>query len=195
MALLQLRLNRKWLVLGLGCLLIPLYQNMGPVTAPLSEGQTVDIRDYAPRKPSGYWDNPMAAYVPGHFSGGSLNDVGESLLGHNMDPMMKRTEFLGFSLLDGSDSFSGTENSLGDYSFEKSPSSSLRFDVVSPSQVRLSYNLVSSTGGGGWSMVCQADARSGVSLQMNHPLSSQIHLGVSHETEARLSQFRMGIAW
>jgi hypothetical protein len=187
----KIRIQKKWLILGLGCLLLPLYQNMSP----FDQGDSVDIRDYAPRKPAGYLDNPMAAYVPGDFAGSNLSQVGESLLSHNFDSVIKRTEFLGVSLFDGEDSFTTAPDAHGGYGLQASQSNKLRLDVLGPSQLRLSYHLAASSGSG-WNMSCQADPGSrGLSLQMNHPLSSKVNLGVSHETEARLSQLKMGIAW
>lgn len=183
--------NKKWLILILGCLLLPLYQNMSPV----DESKFVDIRDYAPRRPAGYLENPMAAYFPSDISGNSLGDISSSFLGHNFDPMLKRTEGLGVSLIEGSHSFKGYEET-GSVAFsEISPNSGLlRMDVMSATTLRLSYQLFSESGSQ-WNMVCQADARTGLQFQMNHPLSSQINLGLSHETQDQSSQVRMGIAW
>ncbi len=182
--------HKKWLILILGCLLLPLYQNMSPV----DESQFVDIRDYAPRRPAAYLENPMAAYFPSDISGDNLNDLGSHILGHNFDPMLKRTEGIGVSLLGSSQSFKAYEQTGSVISSPEQSAGLLRMDLTSPTSLRLSYRLFSETGSH-WTMVCQADTRTGLHFEMNHPLSSQIQFGVSHETQAQSSQLRMGIAW
>lgn len=183
-------LRKKWLILGLSCLLLPLYQNMSP----FDEGKLVDLRDYAPRRPAGYLENPMAAYFPSDVSGDSLGDISSHLLGHNFDPMLKRTEGLGVSLLGGSHSFKSYEDSAPLILMERERPDLLRMDVSSPTSLRLSYQLFSEAGSQ-WTMVCEADGRKGLNFQMNHPLSSRVNVGLSHETQEKSSQLRMGIAW
>lgn len=183
--------KKKWLILGLIFALIPLYQNMTPFEA----GQEVDIRDYAPRRPAGYLENPMAAYVPQSFSGDSMNDVQESLLGHNFNEMLKRTEDIGASLVDNSDSYTGEPQSARGVSETRSDErDKLKLDVLSPSSLRLSYKIGSRHPAGEWTMACENKGNS-LKLQMTHPLSTTVDLGLSHETEAKTSQVRMGISW
>jgi hypothetical protein len=62
MGLSRRRNLKKWLILGLTCLLIPLFQNMSLTDQKANE--FIDIRETAPRKPSGSWQNPKAAYFP-----------------------------------------------------------------------------------------------------------------------------------
>ena len=171
--------------MGFGCLLIPLFQNMSP--RDWKDGE-FDIRDRAPVRPSGYFDDPAASYVPMDFSGHSLGAVEDSFLTHNFSPLLLRTQYFGLSLFHQPQSYTGTDGKTP--SGEAAEKSSWQMNVVNPSQLRLSYDM-----GAAFQFRFDMKQQEGVEFSMTHPLSRDWNVGIRHQTEVRSSQVEMGFEW
>jgi hypothetical protein len=186
-------LSEKWLILGILLALVPFFQNMSPTK---EDGDSVDIRELAPRKPAGDWESPYAQYIPGDFNGDSLNDVQQKLLSHNFDPMLKDLELTYFPNGDshragGAD----LENPVdGTSKLLQESASSWRLGVINPTKLRLLYSNPELAKG--FQVSCEAQTgQAGLMFRMSHPLSSQLNLGITHETDKRQSQIQVDYRW
>ncbi len=180
-------LSKKWLILGLLGLLFPLFQNMSP------SDEAGDIRSWAPRKPAGEWDEPLIAYFPKNFSASSLSDVQQSFLSHNFDPMLKDLEMT-YRLQDNRLSFGGEKESgiLPDGNLNSN--GRWKFGLINSHKLRFSYE--NQFAGQGLELVCEADsAGEGLSLKMNRPVTSDLHVGLTHETGRNASQVQIDYQW
>lgn len=182
----RLHISKKWLILGLVGLLFPLFQNMSPVG---ENSNTFDIRDMAPRKPAGTWENPDAAYFPQGFSGGSLSAVGQGLLDHNFKDQAKLLEV---SLL-GSDkrSFGGVQDATETGSEAAEIKGRWDLGLISANKLRFTYESPQNL-----KFTCEAESgQSGLKLKMSQPLSSRWNFDFVHETAQRQSQVQLDYRW
>jgi hypothetical protein len=177
--------SRKWFVFGVLALLFPLFQNMSPWE---------DIRLWAPAKPNGYFADPNAAYIPMNFHGGSLGDVGQSLLNYNFGEMAHRWE----SQLNhwGPDTY--THDDLFGVSSDLSKDDSggggqFRWGLPNPSLMRLSYL---GTGNGDYKVTCDVGPGiGGAKFAFSTKLDSHVNLEMSHQTSDRQSQIHVDWDW
>lgn len=168
--------------------MIPLFQNMSP-----TEDGFFDIRDKAPRKPAGEWDSPYAAYFPKNMTGQDLGEIRNSLLSHNFDPLLKDLELTYFSTSQGSTQLSEPDGVLGSANNQEK-NHKWQVGLINPSLLRLSYENLAS--GQRFKLTCEAQTTGqGVALKMFRPLTSQLNLGISHETAQRQSQIQMDYTW
>jgi hypothetical protein len=178
--------SKKWLILGLSLLMIPLFQNMSPLGEDF-----FDIRERAPRRPAGAWDSPLASYFPKDMNSTSLGGVEQDLLSHNFDPLLKDLEMTYLRKpekqeLSPSQAFPNSENAsaLGQW----------RVGLLSPTKLRFSYDHL--TPGSQFAVTCEAQAGGdGVALKMSKPFTEKLSVGLSHETGLRQSQIQMNYTW
>jgi hypothetical protein len=178
--------SKKWLILGFLAALFPFFQNMSPT------GDYVDIRELAPRKPAGDWDNPMATYFPKDIHGDSLSSVQQKVLSYNFDPILKDLEV---TYLHGNRRRFAFGESEGQNSVDSEDGfGKWKVGLVNPTKLRFSYE--NQVAGQNLELVCEAQSgRDGMSLRMSRPISSQMHVGLTHETARRESQVQFDYSW
>jgi hypothetical protein len=184
--------SEKWLILGILLALVPFFQNMSPSS---SDDDRVDLRDIAPVRPEGNWDSPLAQLLPTDMHATDLNGVGQNILSHNFDPMLKELELTylphGRNLSAGS----RAPASVGPAAAEAAgkDSSSWKLGVINPTKLRLMYSNPQIAEG--FQLSCETEGTSGLFFKMSHPLSSKMNLGITHETGQRQSQIQVDYRW
>lgn len=183
--------SEKWLILGLLLALVPFFQNMSPVR---DEDDRIDLREIAPLRPEGNWDSPYAQLLPAQMRATSLQEVEQDILSHNFDPMLKELELTYLPRGGGSGS-SRSPASLGEKDVElENDRSSWKLGLINPTKLRLMYSNPQIAEG--FQLSCEAESgQKGLYFRMSHPLSSQLNVGVTHETGQRQSQIQMDYRW
>lgn|GEM_PF-3597850 len=153
-----------------------------------------DIRVWAPAKPSGYLEDPDAAYVPMNFHGSSLNDVGQSLLDHNFGEMTRQWEgqmnHWGPDVYTHDDLF-GTSST--DLSKDQS-GGKFRWGLPNPSLMRFSY--LGADNGDGYKLTCDVGPGvGGAKFAFSKRLDAHVNLEMTHQTSDRQSQIHMQWDW
>jgi len=186
----QVLRSKKWLILGLIAVLVSFYQNMSPHKGWKSD--EFDIRESAPAKPDGYFEDPLAAYFPAAGLGsGSLGDLSQGLLSHNLNPLLERTEYFGLSLFSDTGTHYGSlEGSGRNFSAHRGASSPWHLQVINPQKMRVTYSIES-----GVQVSCDAESGQGLQLSMLRPISSNMNIGLSHQVERQSSQIQMDLRW
>jgi hypothetical protein len=72
-------------------------------------------------------------------------------------------------------------------------SSSWKLGVINPTKLRLMYSNPQISEG--FQLSCETEGTSGLYFKMSHPLSSQMNLGITHETGQRQSQIQVDYRW
>ena len=183
----QTVISKKWLILGLLSLLFPLFQNMSPTD---ENSTSFDIRDMAPRKPAGNWENPDAAYFPEGFSGNSLSQVGQGLLDHNFKDQAKMLEI---SLLGSHQrSFGGLQEAPEPSSDESSVfKGKWDLGLITANKLRFSYESPQNL-----KFICEAQSgQAGLIFKMSQPLSSRLNFDFVHQTAQSQSQLQLDYRW
>lgn len=152
---LQSLMRPQYFLLLIALALIPFFQNMS-VNKNWKDGE-FDIREIAPQKPEGYSDQSFAQYMPQNFSGHSFAEFQQSMLSHNLDPMLKNLEIRylqpitpifnydssrslrGPASVDGTSLDNGVSGGVDD-PFDRS-SAAWKLSLLSPQKMRLSYSL------------------------------------------------------
>jgi len=182
----------KWLILGILLALVPFFQNMSLIP---EEDNSVDIREIAPFRPEGTWDSPFAQYLPSDIHASSLSDVEQSILSHNFDPLLKDLE-LTYAPKGSSSSGQRSPASIAPETDELTPEANAnwKLGVINPTKLRLMYS--NNELAEGFQLSCEAESgHRGLFFRMSHPLSTQLNLGVTHETDLRQSQIQLDYRW
>ena len=183
-------LSEKWLILGILLALVPLFQNMSPT----QNEDRVDLREIAPQRPSGDWDSPYAQYFPKDMHASDLGDVGQDLLSHNFDPVLKELELTYFPQESQRSAGRSPASIDGASVASDNEKSNWKLGVINPTKMRLMYSNPEVAQG--FQVSCEAETgRAGLFFRMSHPLTSKMNLGVTHETAQRQSQIQVDYRW
>jgi len=186
--------TEKWLILGILLALVPFFQNMSLIP---EEDDSVDIREIAPFRPEGTWDSPFAQYLPSDMSASSLSDVEQSILSHNFDPLLKDLE-LTYAPKSSSSAGRRAPASIapgtGVDEVVSETNTNWKLGLINPTKLRLMYS--NNELAEGFQLSCEAESgHRGLFFRMSHPLSTQLNLGVTHETDLRQSQIQLDYRW
>lgn len=178
-------------------MLFPLFQNMSPLgDVDLQNHDNEDIRTWAPRRPAGYFDDPLAAYVPMNFHGNSMSDVGQSLLNHNFGDLTHQWEdslhHWGPDHYTHDDLFGVSTDLSKD---EGVSNSQFRWGMPQPSYMRFSY-LSDVHDKYGYKLTCDiGPGASGAKFALTKKLDTHMNLEMTHQTSDRQSQIHMSWDW
>jgi hypothetical protein len=175
--------STKRLILGFLILLFPLFQNMSSI-------DSFDIREKAPAKPDGFWENPIAAYFPESTAVSNLSGLQQNILSHNFDPLLKDWE----SRFLKTQNHSFKASVLNDSAVSEKETHLWQLGWIQPTKMRLSYQGV--LGIPNLRLSCEnMQGSNGLKLSMVRPFSNRMNLEVSHETGPRQSQVQMDFRW